>query len=319
MHILPQSYLSEFENTNGKIWANKFKNPLKRTPRQTSAGGICYRRGYFKMPIEKFDFITAVSVSKIENFHDLFVETTVNSYYERGFIKKLQPFKDRESAISINDKFELCEAMLHFMARNPKVRDGLSIKEHLIENSEEFRRELIKVNSEEDIAAIKEMGITFDDYLAFMKQLYITSLETADEAVLHNNFVIEQFLNNSPRKLSVLWRMVQGKWEVLEVKHPGVFIVTDNPGNFFSEKNQTTELSEPYEFYFPLNSSQLLRITTSKDLLDPLKFCQIGYHTIREVELNKINYALAENSTLEIYCSSQDIINHLRNRKYTSN
>lgn len=321
MHILPASYLAEFCDVHGRIWANKYTNELKKTIRYSSPDGICYAIGFYKMPsFDNLDLISKMNMAPIADYNELFLEKSVNKIYEDQFVRMLPWFRSRQTSIAVNDKFNFCRTILHFMARNTRVRNSIFFNDELMRDTEGIKRELIKEFESEDFEKIEKLGLELEDYLELAVSIYVENLRHADNSVLHNNFIIQQHIMDTEQKTSFLWRLVQGSWDVLEVTHPNYFIVTDHPGNFSSPKGQSRAdlLSNPYELFFPLNSGQLLRIQGPNLQDKDVDIQLVKYVKIDDSYLQSINHFLAESCVSEIYCASKEIISVLRERRYPS-
>lgn len=317
MHIIPACYISEFCNSDGKVWANRYMDEIKKKSRMSSPRGVGYKINYYKLPpLRDLDLVTASNLASLPNYNEHFVESSINTYYEQK-IKKMFPwFKGRSNELTIDDKYLFCGTILHFMARNPRVRNTIFFNEALMKDAGNVKVELRKEFSKQDIEELERQGIDFEQYLDIAMELYISNLRNAKNEDLHNNFIIEQHRSETDKKKSFLWALVQGRWEVLETNTQAPFILTDCPGNFSSPQGQDEALSYPFEMYFPLNSLQLLKISGPNSHKGTADLLTIRYLKIGKHDVDKVNYFLAESCVEEIYCSSRETIEAIRNRKY---
>lgn len=300
-HILPKVYLKHFLNEDGQIFYCKIKDELKsKKIKSTGLGGIAYKNQFYNLTEGILDDIT-------NDKDELFVETKVNQYYENKIVKYWPFFQTRIKSLTIDDKHQIASIILHLKLRNEFIRNLVFNQSNLPELVESSILELREI-SQHDRSALKNI----DEYYELLYDVLLSHFQELGPAGMHNTFLVNSLYGEvTDARKAVLWRLVQGSWTVLEVDAPLSFIVSDNIGLPRSYDNKIN-FEGKFDFFLPLNAQQCLRISKSTEEITLPNLIKLNYIVLDEKELRNINMLAAESSVLEIFGSSQEIIDKTR-------
>jgi len=299
-HIIPQTYLRNFQDNDGNLFACKIQSDYKARIRKTSAAGECFEPNYYK-------------ISEPENpGEELIVEKIINQSFERDIPKYFSLLTSGSSEISIADKCRIAEIIIHLKMRNPFVRE-LVFKPEVLTAIMDLTATDFKTNPDEEvIAAAESIGLSTDEYLDLVKIPALIRTNRDGGAAAHNEFIINQAQNNSIFKSSNLWRMVQGEWRICSFPDGLKVLTSDNPGvSITGGQSFQISFEGKFEYIFPISPNVLLSISKPGEI-DLASLRTLKKVTITAEELSKVNSAIAVNANEQIYADNHDVIDKTR-------
>ena len=266
--------------------------------RKTSVRGIAYQNDYYKIDSLPWDDLGNDEKAYI-------VEKRINQSFENDIPKYWKLFSESNNSISINEKYRIVQIILHLKLRNPFIRNDLYTKEKLGEILDLESSEIKNISDDSWIQRKEELGEAYESYIDFVFDLWKAAIAEKGGRVLHNRILAYTDIKETKAKSNAIWKLVQSNWTILETKsHP--FIVSDNPG-FTIVGNQVYNLmiSGKFEFYFPINSSKILRVGNRKNTIDLESLTEITHEYINEERVLHLNNQTMLHANLEIYSDNK--------------
>jgi hypothetical protein len=256
-HFLPQCYLKEFCNEDGKLHT-------------LNLDYLKYKKKVFdepKFPVEVckiLDFYTIKDELKgkfkgLADFDPFFVENQFHKY-EREYPKLLGYIKNKVASLSFSDAFLFIYAIIDIKLRNQHFRKTAieDKKEGVIDTLfNGYRKELESI----DVSTL--FNLTNEEMLATMDKMREDLMTNPDYAKnSHISTLIGQNEAVSDIHLQIINRLFKYQWMIFESNSR--FITTDNPGASVddSDKVHNTKFAENIMFFMPLTPSLCLGIAT---------------------------------------------------------
>ena len=311
-HFLPQCYLKEFCNDDGKLHA-------------LNLDYLKYKKKVFdepKFPVEVCripDFYTIKDELK-EKFKDLsdldpfYVENQFHKY-EREYPKLLAQIKSKTTSLSFSDAFLFIYAIVDIKIRNQHFRKTAieDKKEGLIDELfNGYRQELENV----DVSAF--FNLTKEEMLATMDRMREDLIANSNYTKnSHISTLIGQNKTVADIHLQIINRLFKYQWMIFESDNQ--FITTDNPGASVDDSDQVhnTKFAENIMFFMPLTPSLCLGITTVIPDLDFIKnrTCkQLSFARAPVSFVEKINQAQTYFITKHLFSASESLIEEMAKR-----
>lgn len=311
-HFLPQCYLKEFCNDDGKLHT-------------LNLDYLKYKKKVFdepKFPVEVCkipDFYTIKDELK-ERFKDLedldpfHVENQFHKY-EREYPRLVTQIKSKTTSLSFSDAFLFLYAIIDIKMRNQHFRKTAieDKKEGVIDKLfNGYRKELENV----DVSAF--LNITKEEMLATMDRMR-EELMTNDNYTKNSHIttLIGQNKAVSDIHLQIINRLFKYQWIIFESDNQ--FITTDNPGASVddSDKVHNTKFAENIMFFMPLTPSLCLGIATvifDQDFVGDRSQKLLTFAKVPPSFVEKINQAQTYYITKYLFSASKNLIEEMAER-----
>jgi len=257
-HFIPQVYLKEFLNKNGKLYTLdtallKYGRSVFSEERSTAE--VCRSKDFYTLNPSLIS-----TFPHMKDLHRLSIEESFQ-HYERKYPKIIAKIKAKQQAIPIDDARTLMYTLLDFKIRNVHFRENVVPKAY--------------VAAVEEIIGEYKYGIQHD-YLP-------AALNLSREEVLKQLDLIEKKFKgiSSPEDMH-LSAIAQRKQETEGIQDKIIehalglewimfesndgFVTNDNPGVSVDSRNrvQNTKFDEDYRYFCPLTPSLCLSFDASR-------------------------------------------------------
>jgi hypothetical protein len=265
-HYLPQCYLREFCNRDGKLHTldiTLLKHKRKVFDQARFPAEVC----------RSIDFYTIQSnfnksFQHLSNVEPLFLEKIFHNY-ERKYPELLRKIKSSQQALIRADAALFLYALVDIKIRNPYFREKVvkaNKDKFFSEMGIEYRNEVARLDLSEFPNLTNESLMNLWDDVSspfqndenFAKNTHISSMVLRQQEDVN---VQEQIVNH----------LLKFQWLVFKSK--GLFITNDNPGVSLDQnmKVQNTLFNGQFHFFMPLTPSLCLGISP---VIEDLKYCQ---------------------------------------------
>lgn len=312
-HFLPQCYLKEFCNHEGKL--HTLNMDLIRR----------YKKKVFdepKFPVEVCkipDFYTIEDKLK-EKFKDLedleaFHVEELFHIYEREYPRLLTLIKNKAASLSFSDAFLFLYAIIDIKIRNQHFRQTAieDKKEGVIDKLfNQYRKEIDNA----EVPAFFRM--TKEEMLATMDRTREELMSNPDYAKnSHISTLIGENKTGSDIHMRILSRLFKYEWMIFE--SDSQFITTDNPGFSIDDSTRVhnTKFAENIMFFMPLTPSFCLGINTvifDQNLVKDRSQKLLNFSKAPLNFVNTINQSQTHYITKYLFSSTKNLIDEMATR-----
>jgi len=305
-HFIPQVYLKEFLNKNGKLYTLDtavLKYGRSVFSEEKSTAEVCRSKDFYTL---KSHLIS--TFPHMKDLHELSIEESFH-HYERKYPKIIAKIKAMQQAIPIDDARTLMYTLLDFKIRNVYFRENVVPKAYVAAVEEiigEYKHGIqhdylpaaLKLNKEEvskqlDLIEKKFKGISSPE------DMHLSAIaERKQEAEGIQDKIIDHVLG-------LEWIMFESN---------DGFATNDNPGVSVDNKNrvQNTKFDEDYRYFCPLTPSLCLTFDASR--IDPRYEVNkvqkyIKYQKCDPEAIGKINQLATYHVNRHIFSRSKEVIN----------
>lgn len=261
-HYLPQCYLREFCNKDGKIHTldlTLLKHKRKVFDQARFSSEICRSIDFYTI---KSDFNK--TFKHLSNIDPLFLENAFHTY-ERKYPELVQKIKDRQKALIRADACLFLYALVDFKIRNPYFRENVvnANKDKIFrEMGDGYKNEVAKLDLGEFPHLTNESLINIWDEVS---RPFLDDKNYAQNA--HISSMVLRHHDDDNVQDEIVNRLLQFQWFVFESK--SLFITNDNPGFSLDQnkKRQNTRFNGQFYFFMPITPSLCFGVSSvARDL-----------------------------------------------------
>lgn len=254
-HYLPQCYLREFLNKNGKLhtidtYRLKFGKHVFDEPKYPAE--VCRSKDFYTIkPDQRFKHLNDLKPLHIEHsFH----------WYERNYPKIISKIKSKQAALVVDDVRTLVYALVDIKLRNQHFREKVIPKTQEIALKETIKDYIATIDSV-DLSGFKKLN----------KNNLLKALDAAAEsfspnpqssAEAHISSLAIRSEDKDGIHAKITDKLLELEWMILI--SPNKFITNDNPGVSFDKDNkvQNTKFDDRYMYFVPLTPSMCLSVSS---------------------------------------------------------
>lgn len=247
-HYLPECYLNEFTNPNGKFFSIN-NDLLKRGKRgylqDKTPGSVCYLPDYYTL-----DMDIPITYRNLSQSDPLVIERELFKKYEDEYPAIITQIRNRGS-LSTSQARLFLHAIISIKLRNKYIRDQYSGEEHqkiinqifeddFFDAQKASKEQFPDKTEEEVIEAINNVRDQALNSEEFKKLLHLAGLYDREQ---NPQSVINQIVNIFLKK----------EWVIYESDLSATFVCTDNPGYCVDSANRIQNVKfVDCTFVFPI-------------------------------------------------------------------